>query len=384
MNAALRQISPQVAAKPDPMRVFIVDDDPIHRETSRMFLTMYGRKVTLAENGGTCLRIAAETDFDVLVVDLDMPDMTGLEVIAAIRAMPRHRDLPIIMVTSRDDAMAIDRAFELGASSFVVKPVNWTLLDHYLRFVLRASKNEIAARAAFEGAEAVSRAKDNLLAVIRHEMKTPLNAILGFTKLAVEAQASGDVSALRERLEFVRESGERLLASFGDMAIYSDLLSHSFTITPERIPVSWLIGDVLDMRSRQAVSQEISLVSHDEFRAAHVRADQALLVSALVRLVDNALRHAKDAKTIDLGISVGADETVKLTVSDDGQGMSPEQVAQCLAPFSQADMSRSRANEGLGLGLPIALEIAQLHGGSLTMTSEPGQGTQVTITLPKA
>jgi len=383
MSLAALQRAPQNANTTQPMRVLIVDDDPIHRETSRMFLTMYGRKVTLAENGRAGLAAAENGEFDVMIVDLEMPDMTGLEVIAAIRKMPRHRDLPIIMVTSRDDAMAIDRAYELGASSFVVKPVNWTLLDHYLRFVLRASKNEIAAREAFRNAENVSRAKDNLLAVIRHEMKTPLNAIIGFTKLAVEAQRNGDVSALSERLDFVRQSGERLLASFADMSTYSDMLSQNLKLSRERVAASWIVGDVMDLCARRAADKGIELVFRDPETKVAVLADQAMLSSALTRLVDNAIRHAKDATRIEIAIEEREDAVV-LSVRDDGEGMPPDAVKQCLAPFSQADMSRSRTSEGLGLGLPIASEIVRLHQGKLTMQSEPGRGTVVEISLPLA
>lgn len=383
MSLAALQQTPQNANTTQPMRVLIVDDDPIHRETSRMFLTMYGRKVTLAENGRAGLAAAENGEFDVMIVDLEMPDMTGLEVIAAIRKMPRHRDLPIIMVTSRDDAMAIDRAYELGASSFVVKPVNWTLLDHYLRFVLRASKNEIAARDAFRNAENVSRAKDNLLAVIRHEMKTPLNAIIGFTKLAVEAQRNGDVSALSERLDFVRQSGERLLASFADMSTYSDMLSQNLKLSRERVAASWIVGDVMDLCARRAADKGIELVFRDPETKVAVLADQAMLSSALTRLVDNAIRHAKDATRIEIAIEERGD-TVVISVRDDGEGMPPDAVKQCLAPFSQADMSRSRTSEGLGLGLPIASEIVRLHQGKLAMKSEPGRGTVVEISLPVA
>jgi signal transduction histidine kinase len=383
MTLAARIASPIRPSRATPMHVLIVDDDPIYRETSRMFLSMYGRTVTLAENGRTCLALAAEGDFDVMVCDLEMPDMNGLEVIAAVKAMPRHRDLPIIMVTSRDDAMAIDRAFELGASSFVVKPVNWTLVDHYLRFVLRSAKSEIAARQAHADAEALSRAKDNLLAVVRHEMKTPLNAIIGFTRLAAEAQASGDVTALKEQLDFVRQSGERLLTSFADMTAYSDLLSHQFRFAPESISASWVVGDVLDLRLRRAGEHGIALVARDEAAGLKIKADQSLLASAIVRLVDNALIHAKDAGRIEIAIGEIADRKIRIAVTDDGAGMPATEVARCLAPFSQANMSRSRESEGLGLGLPIASEVVRLHGGQLTMRSGPGEGTMVEMVLPQ-
>lgn len=380
--AARKDMQAPAAGGEAAMRVLVVDDDPIYRETARMFLSMFGRATTLAESGQTALALARETDFDVMIVDFEMPGMTGLELISEIRRLPRHRDLPIIMVTSRDDAMAIDRAYELGASSFVVKPVNWTLLNHAMRFVRRAAENEIAARAAHAEAEAHSRTKDDLLAVVRHEMKTPLNAIIGFTRLAAEAQAGGDVAALREHLDFVRQSGERLLASFSDMMVYSDLLSQRGPFEPGTVPAKWIIGEVLEHRSRQAVSQGIVLISHGDGDEAMVQADQTLLASALVRLVDNALRHAEEATEIHLTVRRVEGGMIRFAVSDNGKGLEAARVAACLQPFSQANMSRARQSEGLGLGLPIATEIARRHGGRLDMESSPGRGTEVSVLVP--
>jgi signal transduction histidine kinase len=366
----------------DAMRILVIDDDPIYRETARMFLTMFGRKVTLAENGTAGLACARDNDFDVMIVDLEMPDMTGLEVIAATRRMERHRDLPIVMVTSRDDAPAIDRAYELGASSFIVKPVNWTLLDHAIRFVRRAAHNEITARRAHAAAEALSRAKDNLISVIRHEMKTPLSAITGFTQLAVEAQRTGDLTGLKEHLEFVRESGERLMASFLDMSTYSDLLAQKTLDQTAVVNPNWILGEAIEHRERAVAAAGLELVIREEPRVLRMEADQGLLVAALVRLIDNVIRHASQARTITLTSEAIDDSRMQFRIRDDGVGMAPDRVAACLAPFSQETMSLARMREGLGLGLPITMEIVRLHKGHLDMVSAPGKGTEVVITLP--
>lgn len=384
MRTAPAQLTPIEQRKAEALRVLIVDDDPIHRETSRMFLSMYGRVVTLGANGTEGLARAAEADFDIMIVDLEMPDMTGLEVIARIRQMPRHRDLPIIMVTSRDDSMAIDRAYELGAASFVVKPVNWTLLDHYIRFVCRASGNEIAARQAHAKIEALAKTKDNLMAVVRHEMKTPLSAILGFTRLAAEAQASGDVTALSEQLAFVRQSGERLLASFSDMATYSDLISRRGPFNPVSIPASWIVGEVQEHCLKKAQAAGIELIADEGRSDLRIDADQALLVSAIVRIVDNAFVHAGPLRSVEVSADQPEEGWIRLRIADDGVGMDPARIAICLEPFSQENMSLARSSEGLGLGLPIAVEIARLHGGRLKMASVPGGGTRVEILLPRA
>lgn len=370
------------AAENGRLRVLVVDDDPIYRETSRMFLTMQRRDVTLAENGAAGLKTLGEGHYDILIVDMEMPDMTGLEVIAQVRSRPETADLPIIMVTSRDDAMAIDRAYELGASSFVVKPVNWTLLDHYLRFVCRAARNEQLARAAQKEAEMLGRTKDNLMSVLRHEMKTPLNAIIGFTRLAGEARESGDLVAMREHLDAVQESGRRLLQSFADMATYSDILSGRIVPAPEPLAPGWLFDDMQELHGPALAKAGIRLERRGDDAPLRLEADPALLASALSRLIENVLKHAKGATTLVLA-AAREGEGLKITVEDDGEGMPPEEIARCLEPFSQADMSLSRHHQGLGMGLPIAGGILALHGGGLEAESIPGSGLRVSLRLPR-
>lgn len=366
------------------MRVLVVDDDPIYRETARMFLAMYGRNVTLAENGTTGVAKASEAAFDIMIVDMEMPDMTGLEVIAHIRKMPHLADMPIIMVTSRDDAMAIDRAFELGASSFVVKPVNWTLMNHYLRFVLRASENEMAARQAQAHAESLARTKDQLLTVLRHEMKTPLNAIIGFTKLAEEAQASGNLQGMHAHLSDVVESGQRLLTSFADMSTYSDLISERIKPNLELVSPAWLVDDALESKAAALKASGLHLQREDRAGDAKIRGDAALLTSVLMRLIDNAILHAREAQNLAISTDLSETGEVVFTLCDDGDGMEPEAFARCLEPFSQADMSLSRPQQGLGLGLPIANAILGLHGGRLTLDAAPVKGVIARAIVPRA
>lgn len=387
MNRALASRQPaDTAPRPgpaEPLRVLVVDDDPIYRETARMFLTMLGRNVSLAENGHAGLRALAEKPFDILIVDMEMPDISGLEVIRQLRTQPQLADLPVIMVTSRDDAMAIDRAYELGASSFVVKPVNWTLLDHYLRFVCRAARNETIARAAQAEAETLGRTKDNLLSVLRHEMKTPLNAIIGFTKLAAEARESGDLAGMREHLEAVQESGKRLLQSFADMSIYSDLISGRVSTALEPTAPSWIVDDVLESRRSELAEAGLGIIRDDAATGLKIHCDQALLASALGRVVDNVIRHAKGATSVNLSVRHWPGEVV-ISVTDDGEGMESGEISRCLEPFAQGDMSLSRPNQGLGMGLPIALGIVALHGGTLEAESQPGEGMSVRVRLPTA
>ena len=128
----------------DAAHILFVDDDPIMREFAQVHLSTDKAQVRLAADGVEALESLAAHVPDVILLDLEMPRVDGFEVLARLRAEPATRDLPVIVVTGRDDVAAIDRAFEAGATSFLVKPINWRLLSYQIRYVTRAGQAERA------------------------------------------------------------------------------------------------------------------------------------------------------------------------------------------------------------------------------------------------
>ena len=122
-------------------RILFVDDDPILREFAQVNLASPKARIDVAVHGADALERLKE-DYDVVLLDLEMPVMDGFDTLAAIRANPRTRDVAVIVQTGREDVEAIDRAFRLGATSFVTKPLNWRLLTYQILYVLRASRAE--------------------------------------------------------------------------------------------------------------------------------------------------------------------------------------------------------------------------------------------------
>jgi DNA-binding response OmpR family regulator len=152
----------------DELRLLYVDDDPILREFAQVHLTTETATVETAADGVAGLAALASVQPDVVLLDLDMPRMDGFEVLTHMRADPAHANTPVIVATGREDVGAIDRAFQLGATSFVVKPVNWRLLSYQIRYVHRTHQAQTAlaedAGAAREALERVTQAGSRFLA----------------------------------------------------------------------------------------------------------------------------------------------------------------------------------------------------------------------------
>jgi len=137
----------------DELRVLFVDDDPILREFALVHLTTDKAEVKAVGDGDEALALLADWPADILLLDLEMPRVDGFEVLGRLGEAGRLRDLPVIVVTGREDIAAIDRAYAAGATSFVSKPLNWRLLSYQIRYVRRAYETEKASRAALAAAD---------------------------------------------------------------------------------------------------------------------------------------------------------------------------------------------------------------------------------------
>ena len=127
-------------------RMLFVDDDPILREFAQVNLSSPSVVVDLAANGREALSLIEAGDYDLLLLDLEMPVLNGFDTLAELRSDARFQHLAVIVQTGREDVDAIDRAFRLGATSFVTKPLNWRLLSYQIRFIIRASRAEADLR----------------------------------------------------------------------------------------------------------------------------------------------------------------------------------------------------------------------------------------------
>ncbi|MDQ6866866.1 MAG: response regulator [Pseudomonadota bacterium] len=140
MCPAHSYVTPFAFVLNDDTRILAVDDDPIMREFASVYLSTHMASVETAATAEVGLRKLERGDFDIALVDLEMPGMGGMEMIRHIRADRRLCGLPVVVVTGHDDIISIDRSYEAGATSFVTKPINWRLLSYQIRYVLRAQR----------------------------------------------------------------------------------------------------------------------------------------------------------------------------------------------------------------------------------------------------
>ena len=243
-------------------------------------------------------------------------------------------------------------------------------------------EQERALRTALRQAEIANRMKAAFLAAMSHELKTPLNAVLGFSEI-IRDEVLGPVGhdMYREYAGDIHKSGTRLLTVINDVLDVSRLEGGLLTLDarPENI---------LDVA--EAAIKLARAITHDGRRVEmdvpadmpSLQVDPRRLAQAIGNLLANALKFTPEKGLVRFCAHIAADGSALLTVEDTGIGMEPETIVAALEPFRQLDGSLARRFEGAGLGLSISKALVELHGGTLSLKSAVGEGTTVTITLP--
>ncbi|MDR3475163.1 MAG: ATP-binding protein [Devosia sp.] len=230
-------------------------------------------------------------------------------------------------------------------------------------------------------AEAASRAKTSFLAHLSHDIRTPLNHIIGFAEL-MRHQTYGPLGDARylDYLDMIKGSGEKLLASFATILELAELEGGQKPLHEEVVDVDELLATVTRRFSAQAGRAGLSLAIGSHC-AAQLLADRFCLERMLGNLVENSIRFTPSGGRVTVA-AYAADDGVVLEVSDTGLGMTDEQLSRLSQPFVFGDAAFTREHDGAGLGIAISRAIAELSGGRLAIDSRPAVGTTVAIALP--
>ena len=230
-------------------------------------------------------------------------------------------------------------------------------------------------------AEAASRSKTNFLAHLSHDIRTPLNHIIGFAEL-MRHETYGPLGDehYSTYVDSIRMSGERLLSFFASILDYAELEGGRRPLNDEELSVDDLLIEATRRFAAQAQRKGIAFTPGAP-TGAHLVGDRFSLERMLGNLLDNAIRFTPGGGKVTLAAHAASDGVV-LEISDTGIGMTPERLSSLSQPFAYGDAALTRDREGAGLGLAIARTIAELNGGRLAIDSRPGLGTTVAVSLP--
>ncbi|HUL06532.1 MAG TPA: HAMP domain-containing sensor histidine kinase, partial [Candidatus Acidoferrum sp.] len=251
------------------------------------------------------------------------------------------------------------------------------------RIIHRQHEEALALAAAKARAESANQAKSKFLANISHELRTPLNAILGFSEI-LKTKLFGPLGApqYENYVCDIHESGVLLLNLINDLLDLSKIEAGKFVLQEDICDVEEIADAATRVMAERALRAGVTL-ERKIAALPPVRADERKIKQIMLNLLSNAVKFTPQGGTVTL--SAGLDDAggVTFAVADTGIGIAPHQLERVMEPFGQVENIMTRTHAGTGLGLPLCKALAQLHGGTLTLESEVGSGTTVTIVLPK-
>jgi signal transduction histidine kinase len=294
--------------------------------------------------------------------------------------------LPLIMMLmlNREISRRVDHAVALDRESEKVREEHRALLAiteelAKERVKLRKTNSELVF--ARRRAESANHAKSVFLANMSHELRTPLNAILGFSEIIRDKMFGNDASRYADYAADIHCSGSHLLNIVSDILDITRIEAGKLEIREEKVKLSAILADSLSAVAQQAAKGGILLTPAAPEIGATILGDKTKLIQVVINLLSNAIKFTPKGGSVTLSAHE-ADGGLTVVIRDTGIGMSNHEIRDALELFRQVDNSLGRRYEGTGLGLPLALKLIELHGGSLTIDSVPGRGTAVTLHFP--
>jgi signal transduction histidine kinase len=410
----------------DRARVLIVDDLPEKLLAHCAVLETLDADLITAQSGEEALKRVLQEDFAVILLDVNMPDIDGLETATLIRRYKRSRHTPIIFVTAYADEMQTSRGYELGAVDYILSPVIPEVLRTKVQaFVdlyqaqaglaeanqalerrvaertaeLQASnerlQGEIAERVRAQTereallerekvlraeAEELSRLKDEFLATMSHELRTPLNAIFGWSTLMRTRRL--DAATQERALETIERNARAQKRLIEDLLDVSRIVTGKVTLEVMVVELRRVITAAVESMLPAAQAKSIELVTLLDSGSNIFRGDFARLQQVVCNLLSNAIKFTSRGGRVEVRLARHGD-IAQLTITDSGQGIKPEFLPHVFDRFRQEDGSISRKHGGLGLGLAIVRYLIEMHGGTVEAASDgEGRGATFTVRLP--
>jgi CheY-like chemotaxis protein len=356
-------------------KILIVDDVQINLDLMKDILSEKGYMIATAINGKSAIAKAKTHKFDLILLDIVLPDIDGFEVCEHLKSNPQTQEVPIIFLTAKKEKDSITKGFQVGAVDYIPKPFSREelLARVDLHLTLRKAQDELIR--SKDMALAAAKAKAIFLANISHEIRTPMNGIIGMIDILKRT------SLTQEQLEYVEIigiSGENLLMIINDVLDFSKIEAGQITFERIRFNLYDEVTEVIKILRYKAIQKNLELsfeISPDVPQL--LVGDPLRLKQVLINLCNNSIKFTSEGYVhVKVNLVKLNESEVRLhfEVQDTGIGISPENQTKLFKSFSQADASTTRKFGGTGLGLAISKNLVELMNGNIAIISEEGKG----------
>lgn len=356
-------------------RVLLVDDDLVNLQVLHNHLNYGFLTLVAAQSGPEALEIIQrEAPFHLVLLDVMMPRMSGYEVTRALRRQYPPNELPIILLTAKNQVEDLVEGFVSGASDYVTKPVSkgelLARVKTHLRLTQIVSSNEVLRQA--------NTLKTELIGIAAHDLKNPLSSVIGYTQFIMEFPLERDVLEMAEAID---RAARQMLEIIQHLLQDAALESGQLQLNIKSLDLKHLAETVQRRRTPQAALKQQKLVFNVQEQLV-VEGDEPHLLECMDNLVENAIKYSPVQTTIWVTLAV-SDGFARYEVRDEGLGMSEADLQKVFGKFQKLSARPTGGESSSGLGLHIVKRVVELHKGRVWVDSTgKGQGSTFTILLP--
>jgi signal transduction histidine kinase len=359
-------------------KILVIDDEEWLREMMLMALEQRGFEVIEAADGLDGIQLARQQLPDLILCDVNMGKMDGYRTLTSLRSEPPTATIPFILMTGMADNASMRQGMDLGADDYLPKP--FTPDGLYAAVDARLKKAQTLRE---EAERKLTRLRDNISLMMPHELRTPLNGVISNAELLAESAATLKPEEVAEIGQEIQKSSERLARLVENFLIYSKLemaaadpQSVNFLRTGRTEHPKGLIKEHASAQADQANRQATLTL---ELADAPVPIAEEYLSKITDELLQNAFKFSPPDSPVRVALAE-ANGSVTFSVSDQGCGFTPEQIAG-IGAYMQFDRKRQE-QQGQGLGLAIAKRLVELHGGKFSIVSDKKSGTVISAKFP--
>jgi signal transduction histidine kinase len=376
-----RDLSAPTAERPA-ASILIVDDEEALQTSLVTAFALEGYRAAGAGSGREALQRLQQNSWDALLVDLRMPDIDGIQLMERVRESAP--DTLVILMTGGGTVETAVRALKGGAYDYILKPFTLAEIFHIVKRGLeqqRLKLENVQLSELNRRLRELDQIKTNLLSAVTHEFRTPLTVMSGWLDLLLGDHFGQLSGKQRESLTAVRTGTVRLGRLISNLLVFVE--SDRSQLAGKRLPLNLgdLLRDILTELSPECEERQVSARVESAPELPSLLGDGEHLRVLFFNLVENAIKFNEPGG--EVVIRARLDESSFLVSVTNARGEIPaERIPHLLEPFTQGDMSASRAASGLGLGLAVARLIADAHGGRMAIESGQGRGTTMHVRLP--